>query len=580
LSTLSTPSEIARETIRQLAARRIPPTPDSYAALYAEIAGSEDGAGGLTAMRVLERIAIDLVNRGTPRGLELQRALTKKNWAAVQTLVQELTAAPAAATEQENWPELVRNLVRQLEARHSGVTTARKREALDHVLGAFAQDGAKLAVRLRGLLKSWGEGAQPGAATTATETAPPPDGDIAGGLRDLLVETLHVAVVHGLVGGTALAADAQSIIERARNARTALDVAALGKSLRDLRLRIEMSGEHPADLAQSVYALLGLVTENLGELVESDEWVSGQVASLRELLGAPLTRRNVANAERALRGVLFRQMLAKQSLDKAKLTLKSLLATFVERLGTMAAATAEYNTRLTGYSKRIVTAKDLGELSDVVGALEHDTRAVQTDLVRMRDELERTRAEANEQENRIRTLERELAETSALVREDTLTLALNRRGLDEALAVETARAERENRPLAVALLDVDNFKSLNDRLGHAAGDDALKHLTSVVRQAVRPTDSVARYGGEEFVVLLPNTTLDDAVEVMRRVQRDLTRRIFMHNNERLLITFSAGVTLRRAGEEGTHAMARADTAMLQAKRAGKNRVVAVDGERP
>jgi GGDEF domain-containing protein len=118
----------------------------------------------------------------------------------------------------------------------------------------------------------------------------------------------------------------------------------------------------------------------------------------------------------------------------------------------------------------------------------------------------------------------------------------------------------------------------------AAGLTALRVLDRVAlnvvnRSAPRPTDTIARYGGEEFVLLLPNTTIDGAVEVMRRVQRDLTRRIFLRNNERLLITFSAGVTLRRPGEDGTSAIARADEAMLRAKQEGKNRVVAFEGER-
>jgi len=244
----------------------------------------------------------------------------------------------------------------------------------------------------------------------------------------------------------------------------------------------------------------------------------------------------------------------------------------------MATATNDYHQRLGDYSRRIVGARNIGELSDVVRAMEQDTRAVQADLVRAREELDQARAEAAEHEVRVQTLERELAETSALMREDMLTLALNRRGLQEAFAVEAARSDRDQRPLAVALLDIDNFKQLNDRLGHAAGDDALKHLTNVMREALRPTDTVARYGGEEFVVLLPNSALDEAVTVMTRVQRELTRRIFLHNNERLLITFSAGVTLRLPGDDEDTVVARADEAMLRAKRAGKNRVVAFDLE--
>jgi len=153
-----------------------------------------------------------------------------------------------------------------------------------------------------------------------------------------------------------------------------------------------------------------------------------------------------------------------------------------------------------------------------------------------------------------------------------LTSVLNRRGLEEAFAIEEARAGRAGAPLAVALLDVDNFKLLNDKLGHVAGDSALKHLAGILRDAVRPSDVVARYGGEEFVLLLPETDIEEAVNVMARVQRTLTRRFFLYQNERVLITFSAGVALLGAGEGRDAVIARADSAMYQAKQSGKNRV--------
>jgi diguanylate cyclase len=93
-----------------------------------------------------------------------------------------------------------------------------------------------------------------------------------------------------------------------------------------------------------------------------------------------------------------------------------------------------------------------------------------------------------------------------------------------------------------------------------------------MRETVRPSDVVARFGGEEFVLLLPDTPMDEAEKVMVRVQRELTRRFFLHNNERVLITFSAGVAQRRPGESRDDHIARADAAMYEAKATGKNRV--------
>ena len=139
---------------------------------------------------------------------------------------------------------------------------------------------------------------------------------------------------------------------------------------------------------------------------------------------------------------------------------------------------------------------------------------------------------------------------------------------------ELARATRTGAPLCVALLDIDNFKTINDRLGHNAGDAALLHLTQVTREVMRPQDLLARYGGEEFVLVLPDTTVANGVAAMTRLQRELTTRFFLQGTEKVLITFSAGVAQLGDGETSSEAIRRADKSMYLAKRSGKNRVMA------
>jgi diguanylate cyclase len=178
---------------------------------------------------------------------------------------------------------------------------------------------------------------------------------------------------------------------------------------------------------------------------------------------------------------------------------------------------------------------------------------------------------ATELEAQVRSLEAELRRLSDEVGTDALTQIANRRGLMQAFEAEKGRLERDGGPLAVGLLDIDNFKRLNDTLGHAAGDQALVALAQRVRQSLRPVDVVARFGGEEFVVLLPGTPVDEAQKALTRLQRLLSASLFMHDGKEVFVTFSAGVTSYRLGEKIEESLERADEALYEAKRTGKNR---------
>jgi diguanylate cyclase len=395
-------------------------------------------------------------------------------------------------------------------------------------------------------------------------------------LKDLLAATLELAVAARLERFPLLADEARGLAQTARDARGADAWTRLASQLRQFFFKIEVRGETDAELLDALLRLLGLLVNNIAELVEDDKWLSGQVAVIREVINEPLTTERIGEAERRFKEVVYKQSMLKHSLREAKSTLKDLIGLFVTRLSELTESTTEYHQRVEGYAGRLEGADDIQTLKTIVDELMSDTRSMQVDMTRYHDEMVEARRQAEYAEGRVRKLEVELEHVSEQVSQDQLTGALNRRGLDEAMQREIARAERRKSGLCVAVLDLDDFKKLNDTHGHQAGDDALVHLTKVVRKTLRPTDTVARYGGEEFIILFSETDLEQAVSVVRRLQRELTKRFFLHNNERLLITFSAGVAMLAPGESQEAVFARADKAMYQAKVQGKNRVVSAE----
>jgi diguanylate cyclase (GGDEF)-like protein len=157
---------------------------------------------------------------------------------------------------------------------------------------------------------------------------------------------------------------------------------------------------------------------------------------------------------------------------------------------------------------------------------------------------------------------------------DPLTLAYNRRFFMERLVVETERALRSPQPLSLLIMDADEFKLINDRHGHAMGDRVLKAIVTACTAILRPYDILARYGGEEFVLLLPDTSLEQACEAAERIRAAIASlRIEHDRGAPVRVTVSLGAAqLSPEDVDGSAMMQRADAALYRAKHSGRNRL--------
>jgi len=584
----NTPIETARQTLMQLMQRKLPPTPDNFRSVYDEIMGVKSVDKSVELTKTLEKVLLE-AGKQKPKYVVAAQAIAplieKGDWSKLEDQLRKLfpSGSGNADVGEANWSVLIRSLLKQLEMSHKGVTLSRKKEGLSKVLTNFAKDPDVLAQKIQALINSWGTGS---ATETAGTSSLPADGGgttqvTANALtsvqwREMLLRTFELVLIPHLQAVSEHQQKAISLLTMMRQANGEQALAKCANDLKPILLALEMERDHQARIHEALTQLLRLLVASMGSLVIEDQWLYAQTIVINDIISKPLNINTLYDAESSLKELTYKQSQLKPALTEAKDTLKKMVTTFVDRLVEMTESTSDYHDKIEGYQQKIASTEDMGELNVLLNSILEDTRAIGLSVQRTRDEFTLSQKHAMDAEKRIQELTAELDYIGEVAHQDYLTGALNRRGMDEAIEREFNRADRHNTALCVAMLDIDHFKKLNDTLGHATGDQALTHLVKVLKDVLRPTDVLARYGGEEFIIILPATPQDEAIKAVTRVQRELTKNFFMHKNERVLITFSAGVAERAVGESAEHLIPRADVALYLAKNSGRNQVIGAE----
>ena len=184
--------------------------------------------------------------------------------------------------------------------------------------------------------------------------------------------------------------------------------------------------------------------------------------------------------------------------------------------------------------------------------------------------IQRIRAKLQQQRE---ALAQALEVNRELATRDELTGLLNRRAMLDLMALEHRRSLRSGRPMLLAQLDIDHFKPINDQHGHATGDRALQAFAGTVRACVRDTDVLARWGGEEFVLMLTDSSADQARGLLERIRQAVQALEIAHSAGSLQLTVSIGLAQHLPGDTVERTLERADQALYRAKALGRNRVV-------
>jgi diguanylate cyclase len=539
----------AQAALRRLALDKLEPTPENYARAYAREAGEPAAIDGAAIAAVIERVV-----RGLERG--------SRGWTPARKKESLQRVLDGSRSDARRLQQRLAQLVTSWEAEPvaEAVAPADDADAPPNAVDA----GSPVAVDARSPAAPADGAPSTGAASPRAEASTSGWPRAVSAIGATLVQALPMqdAAPHELAG--AIAGLTGRLQQQGPGAE-------LVDELEALCLRATVVLAHRHHLLDQLGALCGELTASLTDLAEDDSWARGQCTAMQATIDEGLTARGVRAVSELLRDTRSRHAQVRAERDEARGALQGLIHRMLSELDALGSHTGQFHVSVGRYADVIARADSLESLAGAVREMVVESRSVQGLVQQTQARLNDEHSRASGLTRRIGELESEMRRLSDEVTTDPLTQIANRRGLVQNYAGLQDGAQRSGRPMAVGLLDIDNFKRLNDDLGHGVGDEALKTLAARVAESLRPADLVARYGGEEFVVLLPDTPVAEGQQILTRLQRSLSGGLFLHEEKRVLVTFSAGVTECRAGERIEAALERADQALYEAKRTGKNR---------
>lgn len=292
----------------------------------------------------------------------------------------------------------------------------------------------------------------------------------------------------------------------------------------------------------------------------------GLVAEINEVMGSGKSFTREVN--RALYDKYSGKEQTEGLVEQVQKETQRMFNSIIEEILITNNSTSDYSDKLKEYSHKLNDAKQLSEIQHIAEGMMKDTNKMAESTRNLQESLEEARTHAESLRKQLDRTERE-----ALI--DPLTGLHNRKAFDRKIKELCSEYKKNGTLFSVLMLDIDFFKSFNDRYGHKTGDEVLQIVGSTLHDNLKGQDFPARYGGEEFIVLLPLTTLDNACTVAEQTRKRISeqRLKFVKTGERLGgITVSVGVSGVNSGDTVDSVVERADRALYSAKNSGRNNV--------
>ncbi len=258
-----------------------------------------------------------------------------------------------------------------------------------------------------------------------------------------------------------------------------------------------------------------------------------------------------------------------RNVDDARAAIHDMLNAIVEHLKDWDTSTSSFCDGLLDCLTKLGANPGLEEVKDIIATVTSEVKQVRTTNHCIKTSLDNLSSE-------ISALRQDVDRLGNQAMTDPLTQVMNRRGFDAALENITEEVLTEGLQSALIIIDLDNFKQINDNFGHQVGDKILRYAAATFRKGIRGSDILARYGGEEFAIILPHTSYNGAMQVAENLRQAISaRQLTTGSNGKIIgrLTASFGVSSYRKTESPSEFFDRVDQAMYRAKKAGKDRVV-------